>query len=71
MVTVAEQIMERGLAKGRAELLLRMLTRRFGSVSPSVRSRVLSGSEREVDAWADAVLEAESVDEIFGASSEH
>ena len=73
MGTVAEQIRQRCLVEGRAEgqvkMLLRLMSRRFGNLSPDVRSRIHAGSEREIDAWADAVLDAESLEAVLAASS--
>ncbi len=57
-----------GLAEGRTTTLLRLLSRRFGEVPPAVRTRVLAASGRELDAWTDAVLEADSLDSVLAAT---
>ena len=57
----------KGKAKGKAETLLRLLQRRFGAVPESVRERVAVGSVAELDAWIDAVLDVQSLTEVFDA----
>ena len=56
-----------GRAEGKAETLLRLLQRRFGPVPESARSRVAVGSAAEIDAWLDALLDAQSLTEVFDA----
>ena len=57
----------RGRAEGKAETLLRLLQRRFGPVPESARARVEVGSAAEIDAWIDALLDAQSLTEVFDA----
>ena len=52
-------------AAGRAELLLRQVRRRFGTVPSDVDARVRSAPDSQVDAWADAVLDAPSLDDLL------
>ncbi len=56
-----------GKAQGKAETLLRLLQRRFGPVPERARSRVAVGSAAEIDAWLDALLDAQSLTEVFDA----
>ena len=75
MSTVAEAWVREGEARGRAEgkaqgkaeTLLRLLQRRFGPVPERVRARVAVGSAAEIDAWFDALLDAQSLTEVFDA----
>ena len=75
MSTVAEAWVREGMAQGRAEgkaegkaeTLLRLLQRRFGPVPESARARVAVGSATEIDAWLDALLDAQSLTEVFDA----
>ncbi len=63
--------LERGLERGRsealAELLLRQLSLRFGDVPDAVRERVRGASAAELEAWAEAVLAAPSLDDVLAA----
>ena len=56
-----------GKAEGKAETLLRLLQRRFGPVPESTRARVAVGSAAEIDVWIDALLDAQSLTEVFAA----
>ena len=56
-----------GRAEGKAETLLRLLQRRFGAVPERVRTRVAVGSAAEIDGWIDALLDAQSLTEVFDA----
>ncbi len=71
MSTVAEawvrEAKVQGRAEGKAETLLRLLQRRFGPVPDSARARVAVGSAAEIDAWLDALLDAQSLTEVFDA----
>lgn len=68
---------ERGLADGRAEgrtegqagIVLRLLELRFGVLADAVCDRVRGASTAELEAWAEAVLVAASLDEVLAAGS--
>jgi hypothetical protein len=60
-----EQGREEGRDQGRVEILLRLLTARFGSVTPKVEHRVRSGSASDLERWAVAVLTAGTVEQVF------
>jgi Domain of unknown function (DUF4351) len=66
-MSIAEQCVLEGRIEGRAELLLRLMTRRFGPMPDSYRQRVMDGSQEEHGAWADALLDAKTLDEVFVA----
>lgn len=66
----AERLMsiaEECVLEGRAEVLLRQITRRFGSIANAYRQRVMDGSMAEMDAWADGLIDGKSLDELFAA----
>jgi hypothetical protein len=67
LMSIAEQCVLEGRIEGRAELLLRLMTRRFGPMPDSYRQRVMDGSQEEHGAWADALLDAKTLDEVFAA----
>jgi predicted transposase YdaD len=67
----AERLMsiaEECALEGRAEMLLRMMTRRFGPVPDTYMQRVTHGSVEELHAWADALFDGKTLDEMFAAS---
>ena len=54
-----------GEARGRAALLLKLLQLKFGALPDAVTARVQSASIAELDAWAERVLSATSLDEAL------
>ena len=64
-----QQLVEKGRLMGRLEgesrVLARLLARRFGALPGWVEDRLSSASEAELEAWADAVLEADSLEAVL------
>lgn len=54
-----------GRVEGRSEMLLRMIAHRFGPVSEPVRARVRAADADRLDAWADGIFEATSLDDLL------
>ena len=67
MGTVAQEIFDEGIERGKAAMLLRQMTLKFGSVSGPDRDRIGSASPDELDAWSGAILEAGSPEAVFAA----
>jgi hypothetical protein len=61
-------IAEQWVVEGQAMVVLRQMTRRFGPLPDALRQKVLDGSPEEVDAWADALIDGKTLDEIFALS---
>ena len=57
--------MEQGLQQGEATVLRRLLTRRFGPLPAWAEERLAQASPQELERWADRVLEAQQLDEVF------
>jgi predicted transposase YdaD len=55
-----------GRAEGAARLLVRQLGRRFGAVPDGVRKRIDAASLEQLEAWSDRVLDAATLDDVFG-----
>ncbi|MDE0049643.1 MAG: Rpn family recombination-promoting nuclease/putative transposase [Rhodospirillales bacterium] len=64
-----EEGRQEGRAEGQAGIVLRLLELRFGVLPDAVRDRVRGASAAELEAWAEAVLVAASLDEVLAASS--
>ena len=60
------QGVEQGRLDGERALVLRLIQRRFGEVPPSVHKRLQSAAQHQLETWADRVLDADSLDDIFG-----
>ena len=65
-----EQGMQRGMEQGRVEgeraVLERLLRRRFGRLPPATARRLDRASPEDLEAWAENVLDAGTLDEVFG-----
>ncbi len=68
-----EQGLERGIMKGlrlgiiegEAKLLLKLLERRFGVLPDTEKEKLGKASSKEIELWADRILEASSLDDVF------
>ena len=60
--------MERGRVEGERAVVQRLLLRRFGELPRSVSERLVGASKADLEAWADKVLDASSLDEVFRPS---
>ena len=67
-----EQGIEQGMRQGRAEgeraVLERQLRRRFGPLPSETAELLRSAPEADLEAWADKVLDAGTLDEVFRTS---
>jgi len=61
-------IAEQWVAEGQATIILRLMSRRFGPLPDAFRQKVMAGSLEELDAWADALLDAKTLDEVLAAA---
>ena len=55
----------RGEARGGAKLLLHQVRWRFGPVPAETEARVRDASATELEAWGEAILEAQSLEDLF------
>jgi len=56
---------QKGLLEGEARLLLRQLSRRFQPLPDKISDRIHAANPNTIELWADRVLEAKSLDEVF------
>jgi hypothetical protein len=63
-----EKGIEEGVEKGQRELLMRQLTRRFGSLPAAIAGRVAQAGVAELERWGDRILDAASLDDVFTSS---
>ena len=61
-----QQGMERGRIEGERAVLERLLRRRFGRLPPATARRLDQASPTDLEAWAENVLDAGTLDEVFG-----
>jgi hypothetical protein len=60
-----------GKVMGKAETLLRLLDRRFHGVPENYRRLVLTAEADQLDTWIDTVLDAKTIENVFGAPTAH
>jgi hypothetical protein len=60
-----DQGRELGRAEGQAEMLLRLVAARFGDPPSPVEARVRAASPEQVARWAERLLRAASLGEVF------
>jgi hypothetical protein len=51
--------------KGRFELLVRLLTKRFGPLSPEIHMRLSQATTDQLERWGERFLDAESLEGVF------
>jgi hypothetical protein len=59
--------LEQGRAQGAVALLERQLTQRFGPLPQTVRKKLDKASLTQVEAWSDALVEAQSLRQVFSS----
>lgn len=74
-----EELKEAGLREGRKEgrqegrregerrLLLRQLERKFGTVGPATRRRIEEAEDRQLLAWGESLVTAETLEDVFSS----
>ena len=60
-----EKGLERGRQEGESRTLVRLLERRFGSLSSDVQAKISAADVESLELWLDRVLDASSLDEVF------
>lgn len=60
-MTTADQLR----TEGEAKLLVRLLTRKFGPLSPAVLDVVNTASAEQIDTWTDRILTADTLDDVL------
>ena len=73
MAGIVQRARDEGMQQGRVEgeraVLERLLRRRFGLLSPEITERLGEASEGELETWADNVLDAGTLDEVFDSDT--
>ena len=63
----AWDIEDRGIARGEARVLLKQLRVKFKALSADLEAKVMAAPPEQVDAWAEAILTAATLDEALAA----
>ncbi len=65
MTTWERNGLAKGIRKGEASILRRLLTRRFDGLPGWVEERLAQASREQLESWADRVLDAEHLEDVF------
>jgi hypothetical protein len=65
----ARKYVAQGIAEGRLEIILKLLTLRFGELTDATRSRLRKAPDAQLDSVAERVLTAQTLDEALEALS--
>ncbi|MCL7945099.1 DUF4351 domain-containing protein [Marinobacter sp. ATCH36] len=60
-----ERGMEKGMENGERAVLSRQLQRRFGSLDPQTRHRLEAADQKQLELWAERILDADSLADVF------
>ncbi|MDO5101406.1 MAG: DUF4351 domain-containing protein [Lautropia sp.] len=60
-----QQGMQQGLRQGSQSTVARLLRLRFGELNASTEARLESANQTELDQWAERILTAKTLDEVF------
>ncbi len=62
-----EQGLQRGIQQGEASVLRRLLSRRFPQLPRWVDERLEGAAREELESWAERVLDARRLEDVFGS----
>ncbi len=65
LATLGETWIEQWKAEERAEMIVRLLRRRFGALPPEFEQRILGADLDQLDVWADRLLDVPSPEALF------
>ena len=60
-----EQGIEKGRQQGEATILLRLLTKKFGFLSPETTLKVKQADSKTLLNWSDNILSAETIEDVL------
>ena len=55
-----------GMVKGAAKIVRRLLQKRFGEIPPWAEQNILAATFGDLESWADMLLDASTIQEVFG-----
>jgi hypothetical protein len=57
--------LKKGLKEGGYNILMRLMTRRFGILPEWARERLENADPEQIENWAESILDAKSLEEVF------
>ena len=68
MAGFAQHFRQEGKQEGERTILERQLQRRFGVLTPEITEKLNEASSTELENWAENVLDAEKLEDVFNSS---
>lgn len=65
LLAIARDIIARSEARGRAELVIKLLALRFGLLTEAIRRSILNAQREKVEAVAERMLTANTLEEVL------
>jgi len=65
-MTIAEQMRREGRAEGRVQVLTKLLTLKFKSLSAEHEALIAQAADEQLEQYVERVLDAETIDDVFG-----
>ncbi len=69
--SIERMAQQKGICQGQAKLLHLLVRHRFGPVPPEIEARIGSARPDQLEHWALLILDAQCLDDVFGATGEH
>ncbi|WP_298128557.1 DUF4351 domain-containing protein [Ferrovum sp.] len=66
-----QQGVQQGMQQGEALALQKLLTKRFGAISPEILAQISSARTEQIELWLDQVMDAQSMETLFGGPAAH
>ena len=57
---------KKGQKKGESTILIKQLTHKFGTIDARTRRRIADASSKQLLNWAERILTADKIEEVFG-----
>ncbi len=57
--------LQKGLIEGEATVLIRLLEKRFGTLSPEIKQQIMNASLEQLERWTDKLFDLQRLEELF------
>ncbi len=64
-----QQGLQQGVQQGEALALQKLLSRRFGALSPEMTAQIASASREQIETWFDKAIDARQLGNVFGSTT--
>jgi hypothetical protein len=61
-----EEAQKEGEKEGESKIFVKLLARKFGTIDAETQRRIGQADSEQLVAWAERILTADTIDEVFG-----